>query len=195
MKLTVLFMCFSFGMIHATNTYSQSAVLSLDINNMSVQTVLDVIEDQSEFNFFYNNKQVNTERLVSVKRQNANVFAVLDEIFANTNVIYKVLDRSIILSTEKTGAFSSQQNNGKRIRGSVIDNTGEPVIGANVVEKGTTNGTTTTAEGDFALIVSPDAVLLITYVGYLPQEIPVGNQTEFRITLSEDTKALEEVVV
>jgi len=89
----------------------------------------------------------------------------------------------------------STQQNGKRISGVVLDETGEPVIGANIVEKGTTNGISTGVDGDFTLSVQQNAVLQISYIGYHSQEITVGNQTSFRITLIEDTKILEEVVV
>jgi TonB-linked SusC/RagA family outer membrane protein len=83
----------------------------------------------------------------------------------------------------------------RRISGTVVDETGEPVIGANVVEKGTTNGVITDVEGKFSLNVSENAVLQISYIGYVSQEIPVGNQTNLTIRLAEDTQALDEVVV
>jgi hypothetical protein len=142
---------------------------------MSIQTVLDKIEDQSEFNFFYNNKQINTEEIVTVKKQNADVFDILDELFANTNVIYKVLDKSIILSTDAGKFFSAQQDRkGIIITGVVVDNNDdEPIVGANVIEKGTTNGVITNADGSFSLTASENAVLQISFIGYITQE--VGN--------------------
>lgn len=194
MKLTIVLMSFSFSLMHAASTYGQSTMLSLDITNMPVQNVLDEIESQSEFSFFYNNKQLNTKRIVTLKKQNTNVFAVLDELFANTNVAYSVLDKSIILTTREN-KLSTVQQAGKRITGVVVDEKGETIIGANVIEKGTTNGTVTDLNGNFSLQVTSNATLQISYIGYLPQEIQVGNQTNLRITLREDTKALEEVVV
>ena len=187
-------MSLSFSLMHAASTYGQSTMLSLDITNMPVQNVLDEIESQSEFSFFYNNKQLNTKRIVTLKKQNTNVFAVLDELFANTNVAYSVLDKSIILTTREN-KLSTVQQAGKRITGVVVDEKGETIIGANVIEKGTTNGTVTDLNGNFSLQVTSNATLQISYIGYLPQEIQVGNQTNLRITLREDTKALEEVVV
>ncbi|MDR3261169.1 MAG: TonB-dependent receptor [Tannerella sp.] len=180
--------------MYAADAYGQSAKLSLNVNNMPVQNVLDEIENQSEFNFFYNNKQVNTRRLVTLKKQDSDVFAILDELFANTNVSYRVLDKSIILSSRESGVAIAQQT-GKRVSGIVVDDKGETVIGANVVEKGTTNGVITDVDGKFELSVSSNAVLQISFIGYLSQDIPVGNQTNLRITLREDTKTLEEVVV
>lgn len=83
----------------------------------------------------------------------------------------------------------------KRITGVVSDQTGQPIIGANVVEKGTTNGTVTDVEGSFSLTVSGQNTLTISYIGYLSKEIPIGNETNFRITLIEDSQNLEEIVV
>jgi TonB-linked SusC/RagA family outer membrane protein len=84
---------------------------------------------------------------------------------------------------------------GRTVGGSVVDTNGEPVIGANIVEKGTTNGNITDVDGKFSLTVSDNAVLQISFIGYITQEIAVKNQTSLRITLAEDTRALEEVVV
>jgi TonB-linked SusC/RagA family outer membrane protein len=83
----------------------------------------------------------------------------------------------------------------KRVSGTVIDAGGETIIGANVVEKGTTNGIITDLDGKFSLTVSEKAVLQISYVGYVTQEIATGNQSVLNVTLVEDTRALEEVVV
>ena len=85
---------------------------------------------------------------------------------------------------------------GKKVTGVVIDGTGEPVIGANVVVKGTTNGTITDFDGNYTIEGVPaDGVLVISYIGYLSQEIPVGNQSAINVTLKEDTQTLDEVVV
>jgi TonB-linked SusC/RagA family outer membrane protein len=83
----------------------------------------------------------------------------------------------------------------KQVSGTVIDAGGETIIGANVVEKGTTNGTVTDADGKFVLTVSPGAVLQVSFIGFLTQDISVGNQTQLNITLKEDLQALDEIVV
>lgn len=90
---------------------------------------------------------------------------------------------------------SIQQQAKRQVSGVITDETGEPVIGANIVEKGTSNGVITNIDGKFSIAVSPSAVLAITYIGYLSQEVPVGNQNTINITLKEDTEELEEVVV
>ena len=80
---------------------------------------------------------------------------------------------------------------GKKVTGVVVDGTGEPVIGANVVVKGTTNGTITDFDGNYSLEgVSANDILVVSYIGYLSQEIPVGNQSSIKVTLTEDTQTL-----
>ncbi|MDR1883045.1 MAG: TonB-dependent receptor [Prevotella sp.] len=83
----------------------------------------------------------------------------------------------------------------KRVSGTVVDTGGEAIIGANVVEKGTTNGIITDADGKFALDVSANAILKVSFIGYVTQEITVENQSTLQIVLREDFQALEEVVV
>ena len=91
------------------------------------------------------------------------------------------------------GLYASQQ--AKTVSGVIIDATGLPIIGANVLEKGTTNGVITDLDGKFTLSVKPGSTLVISYIGYVSQEIEVGNQTTFNITLKEDSEMLDEVVV
>lgn len=83
----------------------------------------------------------------------------------------------------------------KAITGQVLDNLDEPIIGASVLEKGTSNGTITDLDGNFNLTVSPQATLVISYIGYATQEIPVAGKSSFKVILKEDTEQLEEVVV
>ena len=89
----------------------------------------------------------------------------------------------------------NEQQSSKKITGIVKDVTGEPIIGANVIVKGTTNGTMTGLDGDFELEVPENALLVISYIGYVNQEIPVSGKNSFNVTLEEDTQNLDEVVV
>ncbi len=202
MKITALLLTFSLSIMSAANTYSQNTLLSVEAKNQTVQTVLDQIEAQSEFHFFYNTKQINTNKLVSVNATKKSVFDVLNEIFKNTDVTYEVLDKNIILSTTKkksekdaTVYTSVQQQTGKNVTGTVTDEFGDPVIGANVVEKGTTNGVVTDLDGAFNLTVANNATLQISYIGYSTKEISVASGTTFKVTLEEDSKVISEVVV
>ena len=97
-------------------------------------------------------------------------------------------------SAEPSPVVASPQQAKHTIKGVVEDALG-PIAGANVVEKGTTNGTITDMDGNFTLDVASNSILVISYIGYKDQEIPVNNQTSFNIKLIEDSQALEEVVV
>jgi TonB-linked SusC/RagA family outer membrane protein len=111
-------------------------------------------------------------------------------IFFNRDTRHRLLCLLCILFVGTLTAFGQ-----KRVTGTVTDAKGETVIGANVVEKGTANGSITGTDGKFTLTVKENATLVISFVGYVTQEIAVGNRTTLDVTLQEDTQALEEVVV
>lgn len=204
MKITASLLVLGIVALHAAATYSQTALLSINAKNKAVKEVLEQIEAQSEFHFFYNTKQIDTDKQVTINATNKSVFVVLDELFKDFDISYEVLDRNIILSAKKNEnlkpakaekASVAQQDNKKNITGIVLDETGEPLIGANIVEKGTTNGVVSGLDGDFTLRVTNNAIIQVTYIGYTPQEISVNNKTSFTIRLSEDSKVLSELVV
>lgn len=194
MRLLIIFFISSISLVQATNSYAQKAMVSLEIRNQTVKEVLDELENQSEYTFFFNNRHVDLQRRVSVSAKKSDLFKVLDNIFAGTNVSYSVMDKKIILSAE--GKAVLQADNKRKISGTVVDQTGEPVIGANVVEKeDPTNGTSTDLSGKFSLNIPNNAVLAISFIGYHVQDVKTTNKTVFHIQLTEDTELLDEVVV
>lgn len=157
MKLSVLFFVGSLGVSYASGTsYAQTAMVSVESQNVTVGEVLKDIEKQSDFDFFYNNNQIDLNRRVSVSSRNSDIFNVLDQMFAGTNVSYSVLDKSIILSTKEMGQHSVRQASRYTLKGKVTDAKGEPVIGATVLEVGTTNGSVTDIDGNFTLNLSKE---------------------------------------
>lgn len=199
MKITALLLVATLTIVNASNTYSQTATLSVEAKNQTIQTVLDQIESQSEFNFFYNTKLLNTNKRVSIRANSKNIFEILDDLFRNTDVKYEILDKNIILTLKKQTTSSTSraitQQEGS-VSGVVVDQNGEPVIGANVMVKGTTTGSITGINGDFILNNVPQsATLVISFIGYVTKEVGVGQQKSLRIVLTEDSQTLEEVVV
>ena len=184
----------SAGIVQATNTYAQTTTISLNVENLTVGEILQQIEEKTDFSFFYNNRHVDLNRRVSVSMDETSIFNILDAIFTDTDVIYKVVDKRIVL-TRKDESYPSIQQATKKITGTILDDNGTPVIGANVMVKGTTNGTITDMNGKFSLDVEEGAVLQISYIGYANQEIIVGNQTNLSVALKEDAEALDELVV
>lgn len=193
MRLVILFLIYSIGFAHATDTYAQNAVVSIDAHNQRVEEILKEIENQSEFDFFFNNKHVDLNRRVSVSANKGNIFKILEEMFAGTNVKYSVLDKKIILSTNQLNEIT--QDPVMQIKGVVRDVKGEPLIGVNVKVKGTPTGTVTDLDGKFTLHAKKGTVLEISYVGYVIQEVKVVDTKNLTVALLEDTKVLNEVVV
>ncbi len=181
----------------ANLSYSQSLRLSLDMQNATVREVLSTIEQKSEFYFTYSSRQINAGRKISVKVEDRLISDILNEIFADSDVGYSISDRHIVLyKKDKTAEKPALVQQKKDISGIVLDTEGNPVIGANVVEKGSpTNGTTTNEDGWFSLRVEENATLVVSYVGYKALEVATEGQSTLTITLTEDTQALEEVVV
>ena len=192
MKLSVLFLICSLSMTYAAESYAQKTMISLEVRNETVGTVLEKLKKESGFDFFFNNKHVDLKRIVSVSANNNNIFKILDQIFAGTNVKYSVLEKKIILSTEIVQGIQQEQN---KVTGIVKDANGEPIIGANVIVKGQSTGTITDIDGRFVLDTPKDAVLQITYIGYVSQEVKVSGKREINVVLKEDTETLDEVVV
>ena len=193
MKLTLFLVCLSISMSFAMTTNAQNASLSLKMLDQSIKEVLEEIESRTDLHFFYNGKLVDVNQLISVDVKEKDVFTTLDHIFKNSNIKYKVVGKDIILSVKGTGQESGQDK--KTIIGTVVDEKGLPIIGANVVEKGTTNGTITDIDGKFSISLGENAVLVVSFIGFNAQDVLVGDELNQTITLKEDTQALEEIVV
>ena len=192
MKLTALSLMLSLSAF-AANADAQQ--VSVTVSNAKVKTVLNSISDQTGLSLAYSAQVVDLNRKVSLNFVNTEVSEVLNAMFGNTAIGYEIKDGKIYLfkAAERTTALANQQK--KIITGTVVDSNGEAVIGANVLVKGTTNGTITDMDGKFSLEVAEGAMLLVSYIGYGDYETKVGNQSNLSITLKEDSKALDELVV
>ena len=193
MKLTVLMLAVCLSSVVAS-TYAQTTTLNVSAKNETLEKVLKQIEKQSEFLFFYNLEEINKNEKISINEKNANIQTVLNAIAAKTGLKYTIKDRHIVLTSEVVPASPAVQQQERKVTGTVNDAFG-PVAGANVIQKGTTNGTTTDMDGNFSIEVPANATLQISFIGYIPQDIAVKNQSVINVLLKEDTQALEEVVV
>ncbi len=193
MKLSTLLVCISLCSTFAAQTYAQKTTLSIQMKQVAVVRVLEEIEEQTDFQFFYNNKLIDANRKVTVDVKQEDVFSLLDQVFRGTDVVYKVIDKDILLSVNEDPAVPQQIQ--PLIKGVVVDEQGETIIGGNVFVKGTTNGSITGLNGDFSLSAPLGSTLVISYIGYVSQEIVIRDQQPLHIVLKEDTQALDEVVV
>lgn len=194
MRISLFLLLVVVFQINAEKTYSQSVSLSFSFANKPIEVVLDKIEQDTEFSFLILDNTLDVNKLVNIKANKQSVNQVLDDLFKNTNIQYRVVDRQIILM-KKSALPDVNQQNSKKISGTVTDAQGEPVIGANVIESGTTNGVITDLDGKFTLQVPEDAMLQISFIGYVAQEVSVKNQSDMVIILKEDFQKLDEVVV
>lgn len=189
MKITLLFLIL--GILHVSaDTYAQKAQVTVEIKSGTFYDVVSEIEKQTEFMFFYKSEDIDNSKQVDIEVKNRQVTDVLNELLKNTNLTYRISGKHITIL--KKDAVKQQR---KKVSGTVTDPEGIPVIGANVVVKGTAVGTVTDMDGKFSLDVSNGDVLSFSYIGYAEQEVAVGNRVLFNVKLAEDYKALEEVVV
>ncbi len=195
MKLTIFFLLISVVSVFASKTYSQTKVLTLNMKHSTVKEVLRNIEDQSEFYFMYSEKLVDVNREVSVNIENQKIDEVLDDLFANTNVMHTIKDRFILLTTYDVSGNNLTVQQQKAVSGTVTDESGQPLPGVTVLIKGTTQGTVTSVDGNYSISNVPvDGTMIFSFIGMLTQEIAVDNQTSINVTMAVDAIGLDEVV-
>ena len=193
MRISLILLFSVILQLSAENGYAQRTRIPISMSNASIEQVLNKIEESSDFVFLYNDKTVQTDRIVTVRNKNGKIMEILDEIFQGTNIAYTVVDKQIILSTNKLNVVS--QNPVYQLKGIVKDVKGEPLIGVNVKVKGAGKGTITDFDGKFTLQVAKGDILEISYVGYTTQSIKISDDKPLDIVLNEDNKVLNEVVV
>lgn len=185
----------------ADPVYTQNARVTIHESNVTLKEVLSEIERQTDYLFIYSN-EVNTDTKVSISARQKAVSEVLEQILSKKNMNYSMEGNHIILSIRKNNKMDhalimdvNQQPQKKKISGTVIDENGMPIIGANIVEAGTTNGAVTDVDGKFLLSVEDNAVIHISYIGYLEQSVRTSTKSKIDVILREDTRALDELVV
>ena len=194
MRKSAFCLCLGSMSLMAGNVYAQSAKVSIHRENVQMETILGDIEAQTDYLFVYK-KNVNVKLRKTVQVNNQPVSSVLSQILADSDYTYKMEGNHIVLMRKEESV--RQQSSGVKttVKGKVVDSTGEPVIGATVKEKGTTNGTITDFDGNFALNVVDGSLLEVSFVGYKSQQIKTQAGKELKITLKDDNQILDEVVV
>ncbi|MDR1407288.1 MAG: SusC/RagA family TonB-linked outer membrane protein, partial [Tannerella sp.] len=196
MKIAVILSFVCVFSVVAINSDAQNAIIRLSSNQLSLARLFDEIEDQTDYLVVYSNSEVDTKQMVAFHETSGSVSRYLREAFSDNDLNFEFENNYIVLS--KKAILSAAQQSGKRITGTVTDSNGETIIGANVLEKGTANGTVTDIDGRFSLNVTENATLRVSFIGYITQEIDnlsTGGGIPLVIKLLEDTQALEEVVV
>ena len=193
MKITFLCMFVFVSQLFALNGEAQNKIVKLQFENLSIEDLFKEIEKQTDYLIVYSTSEIKSNFDVSLNKKQAQVFELLDEALKGRNMKYEFSGNYIILSP--LAKNDEEQQTDHTVSGIVKDQKGEPIVGANVMEKGTTNGIITDADGRFMLKVSSDAVLSISFIGYRSVEIKVGKRQSVSVVLDEDMEILDEVVV
>jgi len=178
-----------------TSAYAQAQKVTIHLQNSTLKDVFSEIEKQTTYRLSYRNVVIDNRNDINVSKESETVEAVLDEVFSNRNLKYSIVSPVSIVIAEKTQPASVESKTKRKVTGVIKDNTGEPIIGATVLETGTMNGTTTDFDGNFNIDVPDNARLHISYVGYSDQDIAVDGKSIINIILYENVNMLEEFVV
>lgn len=194
LKLTTLLLLVSLFSIRA-NTYAQKTKVNLELNNTTVETVIETIEQKTDFRFIYKISDIDLNRVISINVKNQAIDVVLEKLFKGTATDYIVRDTQIILKRPLIEKTSTSFYVKKTIKGKVSDENGMPLPGASIMDEKTKKGVITDIDGNFEITVEDSsAMLLVTYVGYKPKRIS-ANQDNSVIQLFPDTTELKEVVL
>ncbi len=191
MKLTfVIWLCVIQSF--AISSFSQNVRLSINQNNVTLRSVLQLIEDQTDYYFMYIRDNIDVDRKMDVHVESKQISEILNNILEGTDISFKIRGRLIALSRGTESGVSEQP---VKITGMVKDAEGQPLPGATVIIKGSANGTITNAAGKYMLSRVPsDAVLVFSFVGMRTVEIPVSGKTVIDMVLEEETIGIEEVI-
>lgn len=166
--------------------------ITLKNKNITVKEAMEELKKTSGYSFVFSSKDVNTKKKISISANKASIEEVVNQILkGQTDLTYEIRDKKIIVRKAVSNAAPAQAG---KVKGTITDATGMPVIGAAVKEKGTSNGVVSDIDGNFALEVGANATLEISYIGYKTLEVK-ASQKPMNITMVEDAEMLDEVVV
>ena len=197
MKLILILTC-GFGLLSsiAETSSAQTTKLTMSLTNTSIKDVLLYIENHSDFMFMFDNNEVDVSRKININVKDETIDSILNQLFDEGQIIYQTIGNHIIIVPQGNLAEEKQvQQQKRRVSGKVTDALNQPLPGVGVVLKGTTQGTITNADGEYALADLPaDAILQFSFVGMKPVEIVIGNQMKINVVMQEETIGIEEVV-
>ena len=197
MRAFIFLLCTTVFSFNTVDGYSQQKIKIKKDMEMSIDEVFKVVSKQSKFSFLYPEELFKDSPKVKLKQGEILLNQLLTNIFSKGETSFRLSDNNVII-VEKSNPKQTKEVKSQKIpiSGTVLDESGQPLPGASIVEKGTLNGAQTDFDGNFSIDVKDDnAILVITFIGYETKEIAVESQTEFTVTLLETTASLDEVVV
>lgn len=196
-KYLLLFVfCFLVAALQAKSpVYGQAKTFTVSLKNVTLKEVISYVEKNSQYVFFFKPEVINQSTQISVSLKNATVKQLLDKVSEQANIVYEMKERQIVLKEKKVSEQSVSQKK-RLLQGLVKDEQGNLIIGASIQLKNTGTGVITDLDGLFQIqVTDKNSVIVISYIGYVTQEISVGDRSSITVQLKEDTKSLEEVVV
>ena len=192
MKITYILTLVVFLQLNAGIMHSQNIKINIAKSSLSLKEFISEIEKQTNYLFLYSEKEIDLQQKVTISGKNTQINDVLAEALGDSKLNYSFNEEYISLRPKTLQEINQTT---KRITGTVTDSSGEPIIGANVIEKGTTNGVITDINGSFSIDLPVNKVIQISYIGYVSQDIRINSQTEIKVILVENSQTLDEVVV
>ena len=174
--------------------HAQSVSVNINLTDKPLSAFIQSIELQTDFKFFYEQQQVDVQQHIAVNVQNVSINAALEQALKNTNITYTISEKRILL-IQKQNSTSLQSDKMVEIKGQVTDKNGIPVIGANILVKGSNLGCITDIDGNYSLKVPAKSTIVVSYIGYTTQEVTLKGNNFQRIIMEEDSKMLDDVVV
>lgn len=193
MRLSILFCLLSIFCASATTIYSQVAEISLNLQNVTMLDAFNAIKQQSGYSFWYRNEEVDLDKKISVQINEQNIATIMNKLLIGQNLSYTINEKHIIIYKKDEAPVTTQKE--KKITGVVTDEKNEPIIGANVIVKGTTIGSITDLDGRFSLDANEKDIVQVSYMGYISKEMTVGKSNTITVNLIEDSRNIDEVVV
>lgn len=195
MKLSFLLTFFIICQLTANDIFSQKRV-QFELENVPLKEILKEIKSQSGYKFFYNVNEIDDNKKTSLSASDEKIFTVLDRLTVQESLQYSINGNQIVLKKDLAKDDTPSNKVQREIRGSVKDEQGSPLAGANILVKGTTNGTQADFDGNFTLeLDDDDAKLVISYLGFKTTEVALNGRSQVDIVLAEDAARLEDVVV
>ncbi len=198
MRVLLLLIGIGLSTAYANSSYAQTKI-DIDVNDVVLEDLFKEIQAKTEYVFFYKDDVLDKNKKVSLSLRNVKLGDILRKAFRNTDLSYKIDDRQVVIVKKLPKPEKVSDDDSKFVQsdvsGTVTDADGQPLPGANIVVKGTTNGTQTDFDGNYTISAAPDATLVFSYIGFATREVPVNGQTTVNVSMEEDSSKLSEVVV
>ncbi|MDO5979784.1 SusC/RagA family TonB-linked outer membrane protein [Flavivirga spongiicola] len=198
MKTFIFLFCTTVFSFNTENVFSQEKVKIDQDQLATIDQVFKIIQNQTDYDFIYPKRLFKNKPKIQLKKGEVLITELLKKSLLNNNMDFELSNGNIVIikNDAKFNSVNSKENQGIQVSGIVSDMSGVPLPGANIIEKGTSNGTQADFDGKFSLnVTDANAILVVSFLGFVTQEIAVNNQTNVSIILEESTSHLEEVVI